>query len=96
MSYLTSTSLLKDIAQLRAITNAPNIKRSFPVSGIPPVAMNALITAKGNENIVCENLIKLKMVESFVNIFRVDSVLLSIYLWFCTIFPILDVFAFYV
>ncbi len=62
ISYLASTSRLNDIAQLRAITSAPIINKSCLISGIPPAAIKALITANGNEKIVCENLINLKMV----------------------------------
>jgi len=68
MSYLASTSLLKDIAQLRAITSAPIINKSCLISGSPPAAIKALITAKGNEKIVCENLINLKMVQNLKNL----------------------------
>jgi len=33
--------------------------------GTPPAARNALITAKGNENMVCENLIRFNRVVIF-------------------------------
>ena len=62
---MASTSLLNDIAQLRAITSAPIINKSFLISGIPPAAIKALITANGNEKIVCENFINLKIVQNF-------------------------------
>ncbi len=69
MSYLASTSLLNDIAQLRAMINAPIIKRIWLKLGDPFAAMKALITANGNEKIVCENFINLKIVYNFCSIF---------------------------
>ncbi len=77
ISYLASTSLLNDIAQLRAITSAPIINKSCLISGIPPAAIKALITAKGNEKIVCENFINLKMVQNLINLFCSGSTLFS-------------------
>jgi len=62
MSYLASTSLLKVIAQLRAITSAPSINKSCLVAGKPFAAIKALITANGKEKIVCENFISFRMV----------------------------------
>jgi hypothetical protein len=69
MSYLASTSLLNDIAQLRAMINAPIIKRILLKLGDPFAAMKALITANGNEKIVCENFINLKIEDNFCSIF---------------------------
>lgn len=58
MSYDVSTSRLKDIAALRAVTSAARINNNCFSPGRPPAARNALITAKGNENRVWLNLIK--------------------------------------
>jgi hypothetical protein len=84
MSYLASTSLLNDIAQLRAITSAPIINNSCLISGIPPAAIKALITANGNEKIVCENFISLKMVKSLKSLlcscFTVSSLFLMLFM----------------
>ncbi len=72
MSYLASTSLLNDIAQLRAMINAPIIKRICLKLGNPFAAIKALITANGNEKIVCENFINLKIEYNFSSIFWLD------------------------
>ena len=91
MSYLASTSLLNDIAQLRAMINAPIIKRIWLKLGDPFAAMKALITANGNEKIVCENFINLKIEDNFCSIFWLDLLvffplsagcILDMYPWF--------------
>jgi hypothetical protein len=78
MSYLASTSLLKDIAQLRAITSAPNINKSCLVLGKPSAAINALITANGKEKIVCENFISFRIEKNLMNMFCSDCIMLII------------------
>ena len=85
MSYLASTSLLNDIAQLRAITSAPIINNSRLISGIPPAAIKALITANGNEKIVCENFISLKMVKSLKSLLCSGSITFSSFLILCMV-----------
>jgi hypothetical protein len=49
--------------------NAPIIKRIWLKLGDPFAAIKALITANGNEKIVCENFINLKIEYSFCSIF---------------------------
>jgi hypothetical protein len=49
--------------------NAPIIKRILLKLGDPFAAMKALITANGNEKIVCENFINLKIEDNFCSIF---------------------------
>ncbi len=53
------------MAALRAVTSAAMINNNCFVPGMPPAARNALITAKGNENMVCENLIRFNRVVIF-------------------------------
>jgi hypothetical protein len=49
--------------------NAPIIKRIWRKPGNPFAAMKALITANGNEKIVCENFINLKIEYNLCSIF---------------------------
>ena len=66
-SYDVSTNRLKDIAALRAVISAARINNNCFRPGIASAARNALITAKGNENMVRLNLIKLSIEVIFFN-----------------------------